>query len=71
MSSHINTASVILILMFSGTTLASKTYAPIGGGNILAGGGMTLVGGGLVGQGLHHQNKFNTISNIHKRGGGE
>ena len=56
-----------------GTTLANKTYAPIGGSMLSGGGGMTLVGGGMAGQGLglHHQNKFNTISNIHKRGGGE
>ena len=45
-----------------GTTLASKAYAPISG--------MTLVGGdGRLG--LHPAAKFNTISNIHKRGGGK
>ena len=45
-----------------GTTLASKAYAPISG--------MTLVGGeGRLG--IHPAAKFNTISNIHKRGGGK
>ena len=45
-----------------GTTLASKAYAPISG--------MTLVGGdGRLG--IHPAAKFNTISNIHKRAGGE
>ena len=37
----------------------------------MTGGGFTLVGGGAMaghGLGLHHANKFNTISNIHKRG---
>ena len=37
----------------------------------MGGGGFTLVGGGAMagqGLGLHHANKFNTISNIHKRG---
>ena len=46
-----------------GTTLASKAYVPISG--------MTLVGGAGGGLGLHPAAKFNTISNIHKRGGGE
>ena len=32
---------------------------------------MTLVGGVGAGVGFHHPNKFNTISNIHKRGGGK
>ena len=46
-----------------GTTLASKAYVPVSG--------MTLVGGTGGGLGLHPTAKFNTISNIHKRGGGE
>ena len=53
---------------FSGTTLGSKAYAP---SSVMSGGGFTLVGGGAIagqGLGLHHANKFNTISNIHKRG---
>ena len=55
-----------------GTTLGGKVYGQTGSG---LGGGMTLVGG-LGGGGFvlpahnQHQNKFNTISNIHKRSGG-
>ena len=55
-----------------GTTLGGKVYGQTGSG---LGGGMTLVGG-LAGGGFvlpahnQHQNKFNTISNIHKRSGG-
>jgi len=51
-----------------GTTLGSKGYAP---SSVMTGGGFTLIGGGAMvghGLGLHHANKFNTISNIHKRG---
>ena len=51
--------------VYAGTTLGSKpVYAA--GGAVLGGVGM---GPGLAG--LQQHNKFNTISNIHKRGGGE
>ena len=58
----------LYFLYFLGTTLGSKAYAP---SSAIGGGGMTLVGGVGAGVGFHHPNKFNTISNIHKRGGGK
>ena len=52
---------------FSGTTLGSKAYPTTSGIS-----GMTMVGGININNsmGLHPTNKFNTISNVHKRGGG-
>ena len=61
---HISFSCTISI---SGTTLGSKGYAP----SSVMPGGFTLIGGGAMvghGLGLHHANKFDTISNIHKRG---
>jgi len=50
-----------------GTTLGTKPYPTASGIS-----GMTLVGGinTTNSMGLHPTNKFNTISNVHKRGGG-
>jgi len=47
-----------------GTTLARPSYAAPG---TVA--GMTLASTGFTHPGLHPTNKFNTISNVHKRGG--
>jgi len=75
---HVNVSNPL------GTTLGSKLQYPIqqypngpgqvnSGGMTLVTGGPLVTSGGLVGGGLiqynHPANKFNTISNLHKRGG--
>lgn len=53
-----------VFLSVEGTTLARPSYAAPG---TVA--GMTLASTGFTHPGLHPTNKFNTISNVHKRGG--